>query len=278
MVVQDGEILDLGKKRLQFFHTPFVHWPETMMTFETSEKVLFSCDAFGGYGALRGAIFDEDCKDRAFYEKESLRYYVNIVANFSTAVLKAIHKLSDLDINIIAPSHGLIWKHNPQRIVELYKQWADYARGMPEPEITLIYGSMYGNTESMMNAVSQGLSSTGIPFEIFDVARTHSSYILPSLWKRKAVLIGTPTYEGKLFPPMAQLLNMAVLKHIRNRDFAMFGSYGWSRGALKNAQNILEPMKWELKDSFEFCGGTDQEKLRTGEVFGKNFALSVLKN
>jgi flavorubredoxin len=278
IVVEDGEVLDLGEKKLQFFHTPFVHWPETMMTYEPGSETLFSCDAFGGYGALRGAIFDDECKDKDFYEKESLRYYVNIVANFSAAVLRAINKLNDISITIIAPSHGLIWRKNPSRIVELYKKWAEYAKGEPEPEITLIYGSMYGNTDTMMNAVSQGISQTGIPFEIFDVARLHSSYILPSLWKRKGVIIGAPTYEGKLFPPMAQLLQMAALKQIRKRHYAFFGSYGWSGGALKNTINIVEQAKWELMDSFEFCGGTNQEKIKAGEKFGKSIAEKILNN
>ena len=108
--VADGEVLDIGSRKLQFFSAPFVHWPETMVTFDTAEKILFSCDAFGGYGALEGTIFDDESRNLAFYEQESLRYYVNIVAKFSKPVLNAIAKLAGLDIRIIAPSHGLIWR------------------------------------------------------------------------------------------------------------------------------------------------------------------------
>ena len=271
-VIQDGDTLPLGKRELQFFVTPFVHWPETIMTYEASDKILFSCDAFGGYGALRGAIFDDECTDFDFYKEESLRYYVNIVANFSAPVLKAIDKLTDVPVAIIAPSHGLIWRKDPQVIVELYKKWAGYASGNTESGVTLIYGSMYGNTETMMNAVAQGISKVGVPVEIFDAARTHSSYILPSLWTKAGVLVGTPTYETKLFPPVAQVLEMAVQKRIVNKRAAIFGSYGWSKGAERHFEKIVEPLKWELTDCFQFAGRPTQEDLRKGEEFGVKFA------
>jgi anaerobic nitric oxide reductase flavorubredoxin len=274
-VVEDGESLSLGRRTLQFFSTPFVHWPETMMTYETSHRILFSCDAFGSYGALRGAIFDDECKDLDFYQKEALRYYVNIVAKFSKPVLKAIAKLADVPVEIIAPSHGLIWRKNPQLIVDLYKKWAEYATGKTEAGITLIYGSMYGNTETMMNAVAQGISRVGVPLEIFDAARTHVSYILPSLWTKAGVMVGAPTYEGTLFPPMAQVLEMAALKRVLNKKIAMFGSYGWSGGALRHLKKIVEPVKWELVDSFEFVGKPSDEDLKKGEEFGAGFAEIV---
>ncbi|MDH4137640.1 MAG: FprA family A-type flavoprotein [Anaerolineae bacterium] len=274
-VVQDGEPLSLGERTLRFVYTPFVHWPETMMTYEVSERILFSCDAFGSYGALRGAIFDDECIDPEFYEREALRYYVNIVALFSSPVLKAIAKLADLPVSVIAPSHGLIWRDNPQLIVDLYKKWAEYATGPTEVGITLIYGSMYGNTEEMMNAVAQGISREGVPLTIFDAGHTHVSYILPSLWTQRGVMVGAPTYEGGLFPPVAQVLDMAAQKRIRNKKVARFGSYGWSGGAQRDFERIIEPLKWELVDYFEFIGSPTEEELRQGEEFGARFAQRV---
>jgi anaerobic nitric oxide reductase flavorubredoxin len=273
--VEHGQVLDIGSRKLQFFSTPFVHWPETIMTYDTAEGILFSCDAFGGYGALRGGIFDDECKDLAFYERESLRYYVNIVAKFSKPVLQAIDKLAGVDVRVIAPSHGLIWRQNPGHIVSLYKEWAGYAANQSRPGVTLLYASMYGNTEKMMNAVAQGVSNTGLDLEIFDVARTHSSYILPSLWTKSGVLIGAPTYEGALFPPMVDVLNMAGLKRVMGKRAAMFGSYGWSGGALKNLQRIIEPLKWELSDSLEFVGCPGKVDLERGEELGKRFAAEL---
>ncbi len=275
-IVEDGETLSIGNRTLQFFHAPFVHWPETMVTYEKNDKILFSCDAFGGYGALRGAIFDDECTDPGFYEKESLRYFANIVAKFSRPVLNAIAKLENLDIGIIAPSHGLIWRKDPARIVTLYKKWSEYAQKAPEPGITMVYGSMYGNTETMMNAVAQGISAAGTPVEIFDAARTHPSYILPSLWTKSGVVIGAPTYEAGLFPPVAQVLQIAALKRIQNRKVLYFGSYGWSGGALKEVKAITEPLKWEIVDTFEFPGGPSKGELdkaiRLGNDFAKNLA------
>lgn len=271
-VVADGEEIDLGEKKLKFYMVPFVHWPETMVTYEQTQSVLFSCDAFGGYGALRGAIFDDEYADLAFYEREALRYYVNIVARFSGPVLKAIDKLKDVPMAIIAPSHGLIWRANPGRIVQLYHAWAQMATHPAEPGVTLIYGSMYGNTEEMMNAVAEGISRCGLPFEIFDAARTHVSYILPSLWTRSGVMLGAPTYETGLFPPASQVLEMAVHKHITGKKVAYFGSYGWSGGALKACEALVEPLKWEWLDTLEFQGAPTLEDLRKGEAFGLRFA------
>ena len=276
-VVNDGDTLSLGKRTLKFFSTPFLHWPETMMTYEVSHRILFPCDAFGGYGAIRGAIFDDECKDFDFYQKEALRYYVNIVASFSARVLGAIEKLADLPIDIIAPSHGLIWRKNPSLIVNLYKNWAEYAVGKTEPGITLIYGSMYGFTESMMNAVAQGISREDVPLEIFDASRTHVSYILPSLWTKRGVMIGAPTYQVSLFPPVGEVLNMAAHKHIKNKKVAYFGSYGWSGGARKNLEKIIEPLKWEFVDTLEFGGSPTEEELKRGEEFGRRFATLVRK-
>jgi len=274
-VVEDGEILALGSHTLQFVSTPFVHWPETMMTYETTQRILFSCDGFGGYGALRGAIFDDEYEDLAFYEKESLRYFVNIVAVFSRATSKAIDKLADVPVDIIAPSHGLIWRKSPARITELYKKWTTYAEGKADHGVTLLYGTMYGNTEEVMNAVAQGVSSTGLPVNIFDVARTHASYILPSLWVHQGVLVGAPTYEVGLFPPMAHVLDVIKRKHISKRTAAYFGSYGWSGGAKKEFLRLAEPLQWEVVDDLEFPGSLTSQDMKRAVEFGRRFAQTI---
>jgi flavorubredoxin len=273
--VQDGETLSLGQHTLQFLYAPFVHWPETMVTYEPAQRVLFSCDAFGSYGALRGALFDDDCVDLAFYEQEALRYYANIVAKFSRMVTRAIEKLANVPIEIVAPSHGLIWRRDPGRIVELYRRWASYATGPAEPGVTLVYASMYGNTEKMMNAVAQGISREGLSPQIFDAARTDVSYILPSLWTYTGVMVGAPTYEGGLFPMMAHVLDMAVRKGIRNKKVARFGSYGWSGGAQKEFDKIVGELGWENAGMFEFVVTPSEEELEQGQEFGAAFARAV---
>lgn len=274
-IVGDGDTLSLGRRTLEFYSTPFVHWPETMMTFEPSEGVLFSCDGFGGYGALQGTIFDDECQDQDFYERESLRYFVNIVAKFRVSVRKAIQKLGGLDVRMIAPSHGLIWRSRPDRIIELYQKWCDYPDTSGDLAVTLIYGSMYGNTETFMNAVAQGVAAEGVDVEIFDAARTHSSYMLPYFWTRRGVMVGAPTYEGALFPPVWEVIREARIKGVKNRQLAMFGSYGWTGGALRDLVKIVEPVKWNLIDSLEIKGGANPESIARAETFGRTFAQTL---
>jgi flavorubredoxin len=277
-VVHDGETIPLGTHELKFFETPFVHWPETMMTWATPGNVLFPCDAFGGFGALEGAIFDDQYESVDYYEQEALRYYSNIIARYGRMVLKAIDKLAALPIAVIAPSHGLVWRGRPERIVELYKRWANYSLGSDKPEITLLYATMYGATETMMNAVARGIKAEGVPLQVFDVTHTHVSYILPSLYSRKGVVVGAPTYEGHLFPMMASVLAMAEAKHLTGKKAAYFGSYGWSGGGQGTFQKLVEPLQWEILAQLVFPGNPTAEDLRKGEAFGAMIARAIQKS
>jgi len=247
-----------------------------MMTFDRTNKILFSCDGFGGFGALRGAIFDDEVPDLEYYREEALRYYANIVAKFSASVLVAIHKLSDLSIKVIAPSHGLIWRDHPEEIIQLYQQWANYAKGPREKVVTLVYGSMYGNTESVMNYVARGISKEGVVVEIYDAARIHSTYILASLWKNEGVLIGSPTYEVELFPPVAHVLDMARRKSIFGRKVGYFGSFGWGGGAKREFDKYTEALKWEIVGEFVFQGGATRQEQQQADEFGQEFARTIL--
>lgn len=274
-VVENDETLNLGRHTLQFVSTPFVHWPETMMTYDVTEKVLFSCDGFGGYGALEGIVFDDECADLAYAEEEALRYFSNIVVNFSTPTLKAIKKLEDITISMVAPSHGLIWRTHPERIIQLYQEWAEYQTSHSQKGITLAYGSMYGNTERMMDFVAQGAASEGLPVKIFDVAHIHPSYILPSILKYQGVIIGSPTYEKNLYPPMAYLLNLVAEKRIQNRSSAFFGSYGWAGTAKRQYQEIITPLEWQQKEPLDFNGRADDALLKRGFEYGAEFAREI---
>lgn len=245
------------------------------MTYEVSQRVLFSCDAFGSYGALQGAVFDDQCRDLSFYEEQALRYYANIVALFARPVVRAIEKLADVRIDVVAPSHGLIWRKSPTRIVDLYAKWANYALEGPEVGVTLLYGTMYGNTEEMVEAVAAGVAKAGVQLDIYDVRHIHASYILPSLYTRSGVLVGAPTYEGELFPPMAHVLDIAARKRIRDRKLAYFGSFGWSGGARREITKRAEDLNWELTEAWEFQGGPTHSELAKGEELGYRFALGL---
>ncbi len=261
-VVKHEDTLSLGKYTLKFLYTPGVHWPETMMTYLAEEKILFSCDAFGQYGALDGCVFDDECQNLAFFEKEALRYYTNIVAAFSRNVLMALDKVAAYPISIVAPSHGLIWRKNPERIINLYKTWAEYAKGPSEPGITVLYGTMYRNTERALDQTLQVIGKHNIPVEVFNVSITDPSYYLPSLWTKQGVLVACPTYERAMFPAMTRALNMAEIKDVKHKVAAYFGSYAWSGGAMDVFNGFAERLSWDVVGAHQFAGSAKENDLQ----------------
>lgn len=273
--VTDGEELDLGSHKLRFFTAPMVHWPETMLTYESQTQTLFTCDAFGGYGIPEEGIFDGDYKDLSFFEEESLRYYANIVGAFSKPVLNVGKKLEGVPVKIIAPSHGLVWNKDPQHIIDLYMRWSNYGQDKAEKGVTLLHGSMYGNTDKMAMEVKKGLEASGVSVITHDVTSTHASYILSSLWINQGVVIGAPTYEGGLFPTMAMVLHMAEIKRVMNKQAIYFGSYGWGGGATRFLKSQFEKMKWELSETLEFAGEASEEELREAFELGKRFGQII---
>jgi flavorubredoxin len=275
-VVADGEELSIGKHNLKFVSTPFVHWPETMMTFETFERILFSCDGFGGYGTLNGTIFDDKIVDVAYFEKQALRYFVNIVSTFTKPVKNAVAKLEKIPIDIVAPSHGLVWKNNPRRIIDLYAQWAGYGGKHGDPAVTLLYASMYGNTEKLMEVIAQGIVDEDVPVKIFNVTKASMADILPSLWLNSGVVIGAPTYEGGMFPFMSFVLELAQRKHIFNKIAAGFGSYAWSGGSKREYEERIAALRWVSFGTYEFKGTADPAELTEGRKFGASFAKRLL--
>lgn len=276
--VQDGEELDLGAgKKLVFYHTPFVHWPETMMTYDPTTRVLFSCDAFGGFGALKGILFDDQVlpSDQVFYYDEMERYYANIVTNFSRMVLRAMDKLAGVPVAVIAPSHGLVWRSNPGEVLARYKKFAEYPNGKAERAISLLWGSMYGNTKIATDAVMNGVAREHVPLEVFEVPRVDESYILASVFKNRGVIIAAPTYETKMFPPMAHVLDEIVRKGMTNKKAFWFGSYGWSGGAKKEFEAAAQALKWAQAECLEFRGAPTLEDLHKVEELGAAFARLI---
>ncbi|TFH27043.1 MAG: FprA family A-type flavoprotein [Promethearchaeota archaeon] len=276
--VGSGDTLDLGKgKILHFFDIPNVHWPETMATYEASTKTLLPCDAFGSFGAFKGSIFDDSVSqaDHKFYERESLRYYANIVGPYSSSVLKAIEVLGSLEIKIIAPSHGLVWRGNPTRIIERYLVYANYMNYYAEPKISIICGSMYGHTELMLRAVLQGIASEGVLTEIFRVPNDHISYILASVWESAGLVFGMPTYEYKMYPPMRDALTQIIHKKAMHKKVFRFGSFGWSGGAQKEFDALIEKMKWDIIEPLEFQGGPTDADLDLAFERGATLAREV---
>lgn len=276
--VADGEELDLGAaKKLVFAHIPFVHWPDTMVTYEPNSQVLFSCDAFGGFGALKGILYDDEVlpEDQDFYYRGMLRYYANIVANFAKPVQRAIDKLKGIPVSVIAPSHGLVWRSDPGEVVQRYLKFAGYSGGQCEKGITLLWSSMYGNTKAVTDAIMRGVARERVPIEVLEVPLADHSYVLASVFKNKGVIVGAPTYEVKMFPPMAQALDSIARKRMTGRKAFHFGSYGWSGGAQKEFETVAEELKWELSESLEFRGAPSSEDLSKAEDLAAAFARAI---
>jgi flavorubredoxin len=265
-VVKDGDTLDLGAGRiLTFKQAPNVHWPDTMMTYDTLSGTLFSCDAFGSFGRLEGSVFDDDFTDEelALYEEETIRYYSNIIATFSPFVIKAVEKCKDLDIRMIAPGHGLVWRKRIDKIINDYLDYAAYQKGPARKEVTLLWGSMYGMTEEAVCAAKQALKETGVTCHIHRVPESSWGDILTSVWTSSAIILGMPTYEYKMFPPMAAALEEIGKKKAFGRKVFRFGSFGWSGGAQKELDEIHDKLRlnWTFLEPVEFKGKPSKEDL-----------------
>ena len=246
-IVKDGDEIDLGGKILQFFMTPMVHWPETMMSYEQETKTIFSGDAFGGFGTLDGSIFDDEL-DIPYFEDEILRYFSNIVGKYTGPVQKAIAKLNDIDIKTVCATHGPVWRSKPDEIIGLYDKWS---KQETEPGIVIAYGSMYGNTAKMMESVASGVTEAGCSeIRVHDLSRSHLSYVIRDIWRYKGLILGSSTYDLGMFPPVDALVKLLQAKKLSNRTVGIFGSYGWSGGAVKGLkeyaentnQNLVEPV------------------------------------
>ena len=250
--VKDGDTLDLGGVELHFYETPNIHWPETMMSWEPSGGTLFSCDGFGSFGAPgllapEGRIFDDEFtpEEHVFFEKETLRYYANIVSSFSAFVERAMEKLGTLDIKCVAPSHGMVWRKNPRIIIDRYLRYASWSKAASgEKEISIIWGSMYGNTRLGLDAVIRGIEAEGVPYTIHQVPNEDVSFILADAFKAQALVLAMPTYEYAMFPPMAYVLDIFRRKHIFGKTVLRIGSWGWIGGAKKEYEAAIEALKW----------------------------------
>ena len=240
--VKEGDVIDLGKHKIQFFNMPMVHWPEVMVAYEQTEKILFSADAFGTFGALNGNIFNDQVDFEGYYLSEARRYYTNIVGKYGAQVQMALKKLSGLDIKIIAPLHGPIWRDNLEYLLDKYNKWSSYT---PEKQgVVIVYGSMYGNTENAANCIANKLAQQGVTdIKVYDVSKTHPSYIIADAWKYSNLVIASPTYNGGLYLVMDALLHEMTSLNFQNRKVSILGNYTWATGALASIKERLSKMK-----------------------------------
>lgn len=273
ITVKDGDTLDLGGHVLKFFTVPMLHWPESMVTFDTTTGVLFSNDSFGGFGAHEGSIFDDE-KNPERWEDEMLRYYACIVGKYSNIVQAALKKLGGLPITGIFPSHGTLFRKDVKKVISLYDKWSKYEA---DKGAVVVYGSMYGNTRKMAEAICSGLGDSGLKdVRVYDVSRTDPSYILRDIWKFKAFALTACTYNTQLFPPMEALCSKLLSRMPKNKFIGIAGSYSWSKGALTALHDYAEKSKLELiGPEVEVYTSPTAEDLAKLFELGKNLGEAV---
>lgn len=252
--VSKGHELDLGHHQLSFTLTPWVHWPETMMTYDKTTGVLFSGDAFGSFGTLDGGIFDDEINFN-FYEDEMCRYYSNIVGKYSSNVQKALEKIRNLnlDVRYICSTHGPVWRENPEKVINLYDKWSSY---QADKGVVIVFASMYGNTEDVADYIGRKIAEQGIRnIRIFDVSKTHVSYLIRDIWKYQGVILGSCSYNMEMHPNMQHLCTELQNMGIKEKKLGLFGTYSWNGGGVKNLLKFAEASNWEqVSDAVELMG------------------------
>lgn len=273
VIVKDGDTFSTGAKTLSFHFTPMVHWPEVMMTYVKEDELLFSADAFGCFGALNGAVIDEDL-DLSVHYDEMVRYYANIVGKYGLPVQNALKKLSGTPIKMICSLHGPVWKNDIAKVVGIYDSLSKYEA---EPGVVIVYGSMYGHTEQMAEAVAEGAASVTKNVRLYDVSRTNASFILADIFRYRGFICGSPTYCNELYPEINSLLSKIKTRGIKNREFGCFGSFTWAGAALRNFKAFAEEMQWECLSSAEVKQNMTNEQYRELYNLGKIIAEKTNK-
>ena len=242
MEVKEGDTLSTGSHTFHFVAAPMVHWPEVLVSYDEKEKILFSADAFGTFGALNGTIFNDEVDFEREYLADARRYYANIVGKYGMQVQGLLKKAAGLDIQMICPLHGPIWRTDLGWFIDKYDKWSRY-----EPEekaVVVLYGSIYGHTEQAVNALACALAEKGARnIAVYDVSRTHVSDLIGEIFRASHLVIACPTYNGGIYPPMENLLTDMKALSVQKRTVALMENGTWAAASGKQILKRLEEMK-----------------------------------
>lgn len=273
-VVKTGDTLTIGKRTLLFLETPMLHWPDSMMTYIKEDKVLVSQDGFGQHIASAVRFDDEfiTCESMAELEDAVIDYYANILMPFGQIIktkLAEVQKLG-LDIDIIAPDHGVIWRSNPRKVLQMYM---DMASGKAGNCVSIIYDTMWHSTEQMTSPMMQGIKDEGMDCKVIKLRATPMSVAIKEFWKSRGCLIGTPTLNNIMYPTIAQFLTHLRGLRPKNRIVGAFGSYGWGGGAVKEAYEEFKKMGLEtFEPGLQILYRPSSEDEAKCYEFGREFA------
>lgn len=240
-IVAEGDSIVTGKHELTFMMAPMVHWPEVMVTYDKTDHILFSADAFGIFGALNGAIFADEVDFERDYMDESRRYYTNIVGKYGMQVQALLKKMASVEITMICPLHGFVWRHNIEMYIEKYQRWSTYTP--EETGVMIAYASVYGNTENAANILSCRLRDAGIKTVMFDVSVTPASEIVAAAFRFSHLVFASTTYNAGIFISMDELLRDISNHNLQNRTVAFIENGSWAAASGKLMYEIISSMK-----------------------------------
>ncbi|HUL30112.1 MAG TPA: FprA family A-type flavoprotein [Thermodesulfobacteriota bacterium] len=271
-IIKSGDTFSIGSRTLTFVEAPMLHWPDSMFTYIKEDRLLLPNDAFGQHVATSQRFEDEVGGEVL---KHAAKYYANILWPLAPLILKKVDEVvkMGIPIDMIAPSHGLIWRKNPGRIIEAYVDWS---RGKAGNKILVIYDTMWGSTESMAKAILKGLIEEGVEAKLLHLRSNHRSDLIEEMLEAKGVLLGSPTLNNGMFPSMGDFLTYLKGLKPKGKFFGLFGSYGWAGGAVKEMRKVLEQEKfeiWEMELPVQFV--PDSEELNRAIQFGRDFARRV---
>ena len=272
-VVQSGDTLNIGKRTLHFVHIPMVHWPDSMVTYSPVDKLLFPNDAFGQHIASQERFDNKIGWD--ILKEEAAKYYSNIVMPYGDQVKKALDSISSFKIDMIAPSHGIVWKSYLKNILEEYTKWSNFES---ENRVLIAYDSMLGSTEKIAKALKEGIEETGLPISMRNLKNNHISDVITDTLFSKLILIGSPTLNNGMFPSIGKF--MIYLKGLRPRNKIgfVFGSYGWGGQAVGEIENILKELNWEIPiEKININYVPNEDELKEVKDIGKKLARYLKK-
>ena len=242
LLVKEGDVLSVGKHELTFFMAAMVHWPEVMTTYDMTDKVLFSADAFGTFGAMNGNLYADEVAFETEWLSEARRYYTNIVGKYGVQVQALLKKMAELEIKLLCPLHGLVWRENIVWYVEKYQKWSSHTP--EEAAVMIAYGSIYGHTENMVNVLANALAEEGMRnIKVYDVSVTQPSYLVAEAFRCSHLVFASVTYNGGLFSNMEHLLLELKAHNLQNRTVALLENGSWGPAAARKMEEIFAGMK-----------------------------------
>lgn len=279
--VGDGDKIDLGGKTLKFFHTPFLHWPDTMFTYLEEDEILFPCDFLGAHYCPTeiGKIFNDELIDKEKARSAFFFYYNSIMRPYKEHIIDALKKIQDLKISMICPSHGPILREDIDFYLDFYrKQASRYYLNNPTRQITMVYATAYGNTKILSDRIKEGIEDTGVMVKVFNAAEAKIDDIIDEIEISHGLLLGTATINAKAPKPIFDIFSHLVVLNVSNRKAGVFGSYGWSGEGIKMCEDILRTMRMKLPlEPLKVQMTPSTEELSKAYEWGRDFGMKVLE-